>query len=250
MQLFYTPEIDGVIGSTYLLNEEESKHCVRVLRLTHGDVVHLTDGKGVLLRAVLVQAAPKACLLRIEERFDRWEERPYYLHVAVAPTKSPDRYEWMVEKITEVGVDEVTPLITARSERKVFKSDRVERIAVSAMKQSLKAQLPVIHPATPFETLIHRPFDGIKLIAHCGEGARKALFEVLDKEPLISRRSTPRYLILIGPEGDFSPDEVAQAQNQGFQSIHLGISRLRTETAGVAAVIGVYLFQNNGYLCK
>ena len=238
MPLFYTPNIDGTIGSEYLLNEEESNHCVRVLRLRAGDAVHLTDGRGMLLRASVALAEPKGSLLQIEERFDRWEERPYYLHLAVAPTKNPDRYEWMVEKATEVGVDEITPLICARSERKVFKTDRLERIAVSAMKQSLKAYLPVIHPATPFDELINRPFEGTKMIAHCGAGERMALDEVLALTEQYG--CVRRFLILIGPEGDFCPNEVEQAK--GFIPIHLGTSRLRTETAGVAAVMGTYLF--------
>lgn len=240
MHLFYTPDITGTpTGSDYLLNEEESNHCVRVLRLCQGDSVHLTDGKGTLCRAMIVQTTPKACLLRIEERFDHWEQRPCHLHLAVAPTKNPDRYEWMVEKVTEVGVEEITPLIAARSERKVFKTDRIQRIAVSAMKQSLKAYLPVIHAATSFETFINKPFEGIKIIAHCGTGVRTAFTQALCRpqasaEPL-------RILILIGPEGDFSPDEVAQAEAAGFQSVHLGTSRLRTETAALTAAVGVYL---------
>jgi 16S rRNA (uracil1498-N3)-methyltransferase len=241
--LFYIPDTEGVVGSEVLLNEEESNHCIRVSRLGLGNAVHLTDGKGTLFSATIVRAAPKACLLRIEERFDRWGERPYYLHLAVAPTKSPDRYEWMVEKVTEVGIDEITPIISTRSERKVFKTDRVERIAVSAMKQSLKAQLPLIHPATSFDAFIKRPFDGVKMIAHCGAGERVALTEALASlHPKTGEQElpTPRYLILIGPEGDFSPDEVAKAEANGFQPIHLGTSRLRTETAGLAAAMGVY----------
>jgi 16S rRNA (uracil1498-N3)-methyltransferase len=235
MHLFYTPEITGVLDSDYLLNKEESNHCVRVLRLALGDTVHLTDGKGTLYKAVIVQAAPKACLLRIAESFDHWGKRPNHLHLAVAPTKSLDRYEWMVEKVTEVGVDEITPLIAARSERKVFKTDRIQRVAVSAMKQSLKAFLPVIHAAASFEEFINRPFEGKKLIAHCGTEARIGLTDVFGASPPL------RCLILIGPEGDFSPQEVTQAEAKGFLSIHLGTSRLRTETAALTAVIGVYL---------
>lgn len=223
------------MGSEHRLNPEESKHCVRVLRLGVGDVVFLADGLGTLLRASILEALPKGCLLRIEERFDRWEARPYHLHLAVAPTKSPDRYEWMVEKATEVGVDEITPLICARSERKVFTTDRVERIAVSAMKQSLKAQLPVIHPATTFKDLINTPFDGVKLIAFCGEGARLGLIDAVAMSR--QNKGALRCLVLIGPEGDFSPEEVATANDRGFQSIHLGPSRLRTETAGLVATI-------------
>ncbi|MCL2502202.1 MAG: 16S rRNA (uracil(1498)-N(3))-methyltransferase [Bacteroidales bacterium] len=238
--IFYTPDIDGATGSEYALNQEESKHCQRVLRLVAGDRVYLTDGKGVMLRATIVLAAAKACVLRIEERLDHWECRPYYLHVAVAPTKNTDRYEWMVEKLTEIGIDEITPLIAARSERKIYKTDRIQRIAVSAMKQSLKAQLPLIHPAISFEELIRKPFDGIKIIAHCGTGARISLKEALEES--LPNRETPRCLILIGPEGDFSPDEVALAEANGFQSTHLGTSRLRTETAALTAATGVYLF--------
>ena len=232
MHLFYAPNIDGTIGSNYLLNEEESKHCIRVLRLSVGDTIHVTNGKGTLFRTLMVQARPKACLLQIEERFDHRESRPYYVHLAVSPTKSPERYEWMVEKAAEVGVDEITPLIAARSERKTYNIERAERIAISAMKQSLKTYLPIIQQTTSFTTFINRPFEGVKLIAHCGEGFRKALNEVLTIQ-------YPRYLILIGPEGDFSPDEVACAEVKGFQSIHLGSSRLRSETAGLMAVMAL-----------
>ena len=243
-RLFYTPNIDGTTGSEYLLNEEESNHCVKVLRLGCGGIVHLTDGKGTLLQAAIVQIMPKACKVRIVERFDRWEARPYHLHLAVAPTKSMERYEWMVEKVTEVGVDEVTPVICARSERKVFKTDRLERIAVAAIKQSLKTLLPIIHPATSFHKLIDTPFDGIKLMAHCGSGARISLEEALaTSNPQSGAR---RCLILIGPEGDFTPEEVTDAEAKGFQSVHLGASRLRTETAGVVATIGVYLEAEGG----
>ena len=238
--LFYTPDLDGATGFEYLLNQEESKHCLKVLRLAEGDKVHLTDGKGTLWLASVAQAATKGCLLRIEERFDHWGARPYYLHIAVAPTKSPDRYEWMVEKLTEIGVDEITPLIAARSERKVYKIDRAQRIAVSAMKQSLKAQLPLIHPPASFEALVNMPVDGVKLVAHCGAGIRMPLGDAL---AIPQPHTGPlRYLILIGPEGDFSPDEVALAEANGFQSIHLGPSRLRIETAGLVAVIGVYQY--------
>ena len=285
--LFYTPNIDVAVGSEVLLSEEESNHCVRVLRLIQGDTVHLTNGKGTLCKAVVVKAAPKTCVLRIVERFDRWEARPYYLHIAVAPTKNIDRYEWMVEKVTEIGVDEVSPIVTARSERRVFKTDRAQRVAVSAMKQSLKAFLPVIHEPISFAAFINTPFDGLKLIAHCGTGTRKGLTEALGASPISVASLTPvaspipaasltpvaspipvasptpvashtlsdalldtsattpsilRCLILIGPEGDFTPNEVAQAEANGFQSIHLGASRLRTETAGVTAAVGVYLF--------
>ena len=244
MQLFYTPDIDIATGSEYFLDQEQSKHCLRVLRLVQGDTVHLTDGKGTLFQATIVHKETKACLLRLEQRFNQWEVRPYYLHIAVAPTKSPDRYEWMVEKLTEIGVDEITPLIATRSERKVFKIDRVQRIAVSAMKQSLKAQLPLIHPITSFEEFINRPFDGIKLMAHCGEGARMSFKKVLAKP--LHHQEKLRCLILIGPEGDFSSKEIALAEAKDFQSIHLGSSRLRTETAALIAATGVYLFAESG----
>ena len=241
MQLFYTPDIECTVGSKCLLNEDESHHCIRVLRLFEGDIVHLTNGKGTVLKASILKVAQKECLLQIEERFDHWEERPYYLHLAVAPTKNPDRYEWMVEKVTEIGVDEITPLIAVQSERKVFKTTRIERIAISAMKQSYKAKLPVIQPAKSFAELINTSFDGVKLIAHCGEGVRVSLTDVLNKQLSDSHK----YTILIGPEGDFSPEEVAMAEAKGFRSIHLGASRLRTETAGVIAAAGVYLFANH-----
>ena len=145
----------------------------------------------------------------------------------------------MAEKVTEIGVDEITPIITSRSERKVLKIDRIQRIVTSAMKQSIKALLPLIHPAISFEELLYLPFDGVKLIAHCGSGDRKSLLDALRESPL------SRFLILIGPEGDFSPEEVAISQVKGFQPIHFGTSRLRTETAGLTAATGVYLYSHN-----
>ena len=166
MQLFYAPDITPPL---YTLPEEESGHCVRVLRLGVGDSLYITDGRGTLYRAVVEDAHPKRCTIRIVEEHAEWEKRPYRLTVAVAPTKNIDRIEWFVEKATECGIDRIVPILCDHSERKVIKGERLEKIAVSAMKQSLKAYLPKIEPLTPFAKLLAEPFDGVRLIAHCEE---------------------------------------------------------------------------------
>jgi len=224
MHLFYTPDIKG---DTYTLNEEESKHCARVLRLAEGDVVHLTDGRGVLYTTRIIDAGAKACKVEITAKDDHFEQRNYHLHLAVAPTKNMERYEWMLEKITEIGVDEITPLLCAHSERRVLKHDRVEKIIVSAMKQSLKTHLPQLHEMTEVMEFIRRPFDGQKFIGHCAEGERILLPKALQE--------CTKALIMIGPEGDFSTEEIAAALQHGFTPISLGNTRLRVETAGVVA---------------
>lgn len=223
MNLFYIP---GISDNPIRLDETESGHAVRVLRLKENDPVVVIDGKGGWFEAVIEQAHPKKCLIRIVSRRET-EARPFGLHLAVAPTKNIDRFEWMLEKCTEIGVDEITPLLCRFSERKNVNLARLEKIAVAAMKQSLKATLPKINDLTPFENLVCLPFDGQKLIAHCYPGEKQHLMRLLDKNQ--------KALILIGPEGDFSPEEVQAAQQNGFREISLGHSRLRTETAGVVA---------------
>ena len=240
--LFYASELRAVEGDSYTLAEEESKHCLRVLRLNQGDLIHLTDGEGSLYEAELTALAAKRCTVCIRQCWRDYGARPYYLHLAVAPTKSPERYEWMVEKATEMGFDALTPFISAHSERRSGgKTERVKRVAVAAMKQSLKAALPRIHEPISLEALLRQPFEGHKFIAHCQEGKRQDLEVVLSEiAATVGPGAPPRFLILIGPEGDFSPQEVALAQAQGFVPVHLGPSRLRTETAGVLAVTLIY----------
>ncbi len=230
MQLFYAPDMTL---PRYVLGEEESRHCVRVLRLGAGDPLHLTDGRGNLYRARVVDADPRRCTVEVVETFPEFEKRGWGLTMAVAPTKNVERFEWFLEKATEVGVDRIVPLLCARSERKVVKHERGEKVITSAVKQSLKAYHPVLEGMTPFRKLVARPFDGVKLIAHCDKNGpeRKLLGEYV--------RPGDNVLILIGPEGDFSPEEVAFARENGFRELSLGQSRLRTETAAVAAVVSV-----------
>lgn len=226
MQLFYAPDITTPL---YTLPEEESGHCVRVLRLREGDSLHITDGRGTLYTAVVEDAHPKHCTIRIVEERPEWEKRGYNLRVAVAPTKNIDRIEWFVEKATEFGIDSIVPILCDHSERKVVKGERLEKIAVSAMKQSLKAYLPTIEPLTPLKQLLAEPFDGVKLIAHCEEGMERRFFG----DVVAGGESV---LILIGPEGDFSVEEIEAARRAGFKEVTLGNARLRTETAALAAV--------------
>jgi 16S rRNA (uracil1498-N3)-methyltransferase len=227
MQLFYAPEITTPL---YTLPEEESGHCVRVLRLKEGDSLHITDGRGTLYRAEVEDAHPKRCTIRIVEEHPEWEKRPYGLAVAVAPTKNIDRIEWFVEKATECGIDRIVPILCDHSERKVVKEERLVKIAASAMKQSLKAYLPQIEPLTPIRQLLSEPFEGVKLIAHCEEDMERVfLGDVVKKGDNV--------LVLIGPEGDFSKEEIEAARKAGFREITLGNARLRTETAALAATM-------------
>ena len=227
MQLFYAPDITTPL---YTLPEEESGHCVRVLRLKEGDSLHITDGRGTLYRAVVEESHPKHCTIRIVEEHPEWEKRPYRLTIAVAPTKNIDRIEWFVEKATECGIDRIVPILCDHSERKVVKQERLEKIAASAMKQSLKAYLPQIDPLTPIKEILAEPFEGVKLIAHCEEDMERIfLGDVVGKGDDV--------LVLIGPEGDFSVAEIEAARKAGFREITLGNARLRTETAALAATM-------------
>lgn len=224
MNLFYTPDIKS---DTYQLNEVESKHCIKVLRLVEGDQIHLVDGRGGFYKAQIIDAHPKRCKIQCIEKQEEFGKRDFYLHMALAPTKNIDRTEWFLEKCTEIGVDEFTPLLCQHSERKVVKNERLFKVITSAVKQSLKAYHPKLNEITPFKQLIEGDFDGKKYIAHCNDGPKKSLKNLYCQGTNV--------LILIGPEGDFSPQEVELAKNNGFQEISLGPSRLRTETAGVVA---------------
>ncbi|MCL2097456.1 MAG: 16S rRNA (uracil(1498)-N(3))-methyltransferase [Bacteroidales bacterium] len=224
MHLFYTPDING---NSYQLNEEESKHCIRVLRLAVGDEVHLTDGRGMLYTTRITNAQPKACIVEVVHQEKDFGRHQYFLHLAVAPTKNMERYEWVLEKITEIGIDVITPILCKHSERKVFKHERAKKIVIAAMKQSLKTKLPELHDLTEVKQLITQAFDGEKFICHCGEGERLLLPQAL--------RPCSKALILIGPEGDFSPEEIALALKHGFKPVSLGDTRLRVETAALVA---------------
>lgn len=230
MQIFYTPDITPR-QKHYTLNEEESKHCIRVLRLENGSEVQLVDGHGGLYYATIADAHPKRTLLQINSVTETFNKRNHYLHVAVAPTKNIERIEWFLEKATEIGIDEVTFTISKHSERKEVKLDRLNKIVTSAIKQSIKAYHPVLHAALGYNELIAEPFEGQKFIAHCDQTQKGNL-----KDMLIPGG---RYLILIGPEGDFTSDEIDGALQNGFRAITLGESRLRTETAALEACFEV-----------
>lgn len=224
MHIFYTPDISG---KTYTLDETESKHCIRVLRLTKGDEITLVDGRGGWFKAEIADPNPKRCAVNIIKSEQNFGLRNFQVHVAIAPTKNIERTEWFLEKATEIGIDRVIPLLCRFSERKEIKAERLLKVMVSAMKQSLKAYLPELDELTRFNELIGQPFDGQKFIAHCDEQHRDLL-----KELVVPNQN---YLVLIGPEGDFSSEEIELAIKAGFQPVSLGNSRLRTETAGVVA---------------
>ncbi len=234
MPLFYTPDITG---TTHTLSEEESKHCARVLRLAEGDTVYLTDGRGAWHTARITAASPKRCEVEVVETKHDYGRRPYALTIAVAPTKNNDRYEWFLEKATEIGVDRIIPLETTRSERRVYKTERGNKLIESAMKQSLQAYHPRLDELTTFSEVVKMPFAGDKFIAHCEESDRKVLLRDA------ARRGVGT-LILIGPEGDFAPEEIRLAREHGFREISLGTSRLRTETAAIAACHTVALMND------
>jgi 16S rRNA (uracil1498-N3)-methyltransferase len=230
MQLFYTPEIDPK-SPNYFLNEEESKHCIRVLRLEKGSEVQLIDGKGGLYAAIIQDPHPKRTILQITSVTTAFNKRNHYLHIAMAPTKNIERMEWFLEKATEIGIDEITPIICQRSERKEVKVDRLNKIITAAMKQSLKAYHPVLNESMSFKQLLSKPFEGQKFMAHCEDTEKTDLKSTL--------KNNSEYLILIGPEGDFSPAEIDDALLSGFKAITLGDSRLRTETAALEACFEV-----------
>ena len=223
MHVFYTPDIK----TTNELPEEEAQHCTRVLRLNAGDEITLTDGKGCFYKAEISATTNKRCLVNIKETILQEPLWPCHLHIAMAPTKNMDRNEWFAEKATEIGFDELSFLNCRFSERKVIKNERIEKILVSAIKQSLKARLPLLNEMMDFDKFISRDFKGQKFIAHCYEGEKPLLRNIL--------KSGEDALVLIGPEGDFSEEEVSKAIQRGFIPISLGKSRLRTETAALVA---------------
>jgi len=224
MQLFYVPDISG---DEVILDDTESKHAVRVLRLAEGTTVELIDGKGGFYSAKITDANSKKCRMTITDKKKEFGKKDFRLHIAVAPTKNIDRFEWFLEKATEIGIDEITPLLCEHSERKVVKPERLDKILVSAMKQSLKAYLPKLNEFALFKNFIEAAKEEHKFIAHCYEGEKKHLKNIISAHSNV--------LILIGPEGDFSPEEVKLAITNDFKEISLGSARLRTETAGVVA---------------
>ncbi len=224
MHRFYAPDIE----ETHTLPEVESGHCVRVLRLKEGDAIEVVDGKGNCHECHITLAHHKRCAVEIDathHSLPHWGSR---IVVAIAPTKNLDRMEWMVEKCTEMGIDGIIPLRCRYSERKELKTERLEKILVSAMKQSLKSTLPRLDEMTPINEVIAAPFEGKKYIAYCDKSIPRREFA---HEYCPDRDA----LIMIGPEGDFSPEEIEKALAAGFVPISLGDSRLRTETAAVMA---------------
>ncbi|WP_291861754.1 16S rRNA (uracil(1498)-N(3))-methyltransferase [Marinilabilia sp.] len=231
MQIFYEPDI---LTNGGVLNEEESRHCVKVLRHKNGDQIHVIDGKGTRAFCTITEASPKACKVKIAQKESEEPAKPG-CHIAIAPTKSIDRFEWFLEKSTELGVDNITPLLCHQSERKQIKLPRLERVLTAATKQCLRFWRPSISELIDFQSFIGSGHpEKYKFIAHCAENERKELLAELKKNTGLED-----ILILIGPEGDFSPDEIEAATKNGFIPVVMGKNRLRTETAGIAACISV-----------
>ena len=234
MELFYSRDIAGGICR---LDQDESGHCIKVLRHRSGDEINVIDGCGTLHRCRITSDSHKGVEAIVLESTDGWGSHPYRLHMAVCPTKNNDRYEWFVEKACEIGVDEISPVIGEHSERKIFKTARAEKILVSAAKQSLKASVPVVNEPVSVKDFIRSSSEGLRLIAYCFEDEnipRRSIREVLEGY------EGSDITVMIGPEGDFSREEAELALASGFVPVHLGASRLRTETAALTAVAAVY----------
>lgn len=224
MHIFYQPDIEFGI-----LSEEESLHAVKVLRLQVDDEIYIIDGVGGFYHAKITNPHAKRTVFEVVKDISEYGKRNYKLHIAIAPTKSIDRFEWFIEKAVEIGVDEITPLLCRFSERKRINHERIEKIIISAAKQSKKAYLPVLHPLTSCQDFIKNAKSPHKFIAHCYEEDKKELKNLVEKNSDL--------LVMIGPEGDFSQEEVELALAYDFQPVSLGESRLRTETAGLVAAV-------------
>jgi 16S rRNA (uracil1498-N3)-methyltransferase len=231
MQVFYAPDIEG--KDHYVLDRNESKHLIRVLRMRTGTSVRLIDGRGNLYEGMIEDPDQEKCRIAVSGVIHDFEKRDYRLHLAISPLKNPERFEWLVEKAVEIGVDEISPLICRNTERTNVKTGRIRNIIISAMKQSLKAGETLINEPIAFNDFLSQPRQGKLMIAHCNtERTRRKISDVY------SRGNDA--VILIGPEGDFADDEIGQAAERNFAEIHLGRSRLRTETAGVSACHSIY----------
>ena len=228
MQLFYIDKISNEI----ILNKSESKHIVKILRKKKNDTVFFTNGKGFLFEAIITKADVKSCILKVLNKTSKTKHN-YHLHIGIAPTKNIERFEWFLEKATEIGIDEITPLICERSERKIIKLERLNKILISSIKQSLQYQLPKLNKLMSFKDFVIKEYDQKKLIAHCGNDKKLSL---------ISLKNKNNYLILIGPEGDFSAAEIKLAKENNYTPISLGKNRLRTETAGIVATNTINLY--------
>lgn len=224
MHLFYTPEITG---PNYTLSPDESRHCLKVLRLSVGDKIFLTDGKGSLFECIIISDGSQ-CEVEVVDIIENYDKRNYKLTMAVSPTKSNDRYELFLEKSTEIGIDNIIPVLCFNSERRNVNKERYEKVITSAVKQSIKTIHPLITELTSFKDVVTMPFSGEKYIAHCRESTEKKLF----KERVEAQKDI---FILIGPEGDFTEEEISLAKDNCFKEISLGTTRLRVETAAIIA---------------
>jgi 16S rRNA (uracil1498-N3)-methyltransferase len=239
MNLFYAPDI---VFPEVVLSPEESAHCTRVLRLAAGEKVQVIDGNGGYYNAVIAVPDAKHCRLMITGTIEKQVRHDYSIHIAIAPTKNMDRFEWFIEKSVEIGIDIITPLLCHHSERRVLKTDRLERLIISTMKQAIIPTHPVLHELTGFKEFIAQQEKNVtdRFIAHCEDTDRKKLREVC--------RPGKNTLVLIGPEGDFSPDEIRLALSRQFLPVSLGQNRLRTETAGLVACHTVNLCNDHSTL--
>nr|WP_321451865.1 16S rRNA (uracil(1498)-N(3))-methyltransferase [uncultured Carboxylicivirga sp.] len=228
MELFFDPEFKG----EGVLCESESKHCINVLRHKTGDIITIANGKGQYFKGEITDAHPKRCNIAAIETINHAQPE-YGIHLAVAPTKSIDRFEWLIEKAVELGVQEITPLLCSHSERKKLRIDRIERIAISAMKQSLKAYMPIVNELTPFDSFLRKVNPSETYLAHCYDEEKYLLKNAY--------QNNTNAVLCIGPEGDFSMEEINLAKQAGFKMVSLGTSRLRTETAGMAACHTIHL---------
>ena len=226
MNLFFT---DHIVDNIAILGKEESRHCVQVLRKKEGDAIRIIDGKGGWHEAILIDANKKSCTARIEKSTLEHKKRTFHLHIAIAPTKNIARLEWFLEKATEIGIDEISLVLCKHSERKIVREDRLEKILLAATKQSLNAYLPKLNTLQALKDFLNQEPSPTaqQFIGYCGEDVNTLLQENYTKNKDV--------IILIGPEGDFTIEEVALAQAKGFSAISLGANRLRTETAGIVA---------------
>ena len=236
MEIFYSQDIEG---GTCRLDHDESGHCIKVLRHRCGDEISVIDGRGALYRCRIISDSHKEVVAQIIDSVQDWGGHPYNLHLAVCPTKNNDRYEWFAEKACEMGFDELSPIIGDHSERRILKTQRVEKILISASKQSLKAAVPVVNEPVSVKEFITANADnnGLKLIAYCFDDERVPRRSI--KDVLVGYEGTD-VTVMIGPEGDFSHEEAELALQAGFIPVHLGASRLRTETAAIAAAAAAY----------
>lgn len=235
MQLFYNPDINESTES-FSFDKEESRHIIKVLRKKDSDILYVTNGLGFLFETEITLASDNKCIVQVLS-IKKTDEPKFRLHLAVAPTKMNDRFEWFLEKATEIGIQEITPIICDRSERKVINMERFEKIILSAMKQSNETYLPKLNEAISFKEFIKQKNEGLQLIAHCEETDKKSLKDILKPNENVT--------ILIGPEGDFSEKEIALALENKYQPVTLGNTRLRTETAAIVACHSVVFFNEN-----